>query len=73
MQPKPCAKTKQQDHGIKTLFEKLRIKDSPEVQQNIINMMMDTNKKTLEDWREHLEDNHQKKTSVRQDIARFEQ
>ena len=31
MQPKPCAKTKQQDHGIKTLFEKLRIKDSPEV------------------------------------------
>ena len=34
---------------------------------------MDTNKKTLEDWREHLEDNHQKKTSVRQDIARFEQ
>ena len=72
MQPKPNSRMKQQDYGIKTSLNKLSLTKAFDVQAALVDLFVDANKTILKRWQEYLEENHEKKTIIRQDLFRFE-
>ena len=73
MQPKPSAMLRLQDFTIKTWFSstRLNIMRDPVAQSNILDLMLSTNERILDEWNRLLEFVHTKKQVISTDLLRY--
>ena len=73
MQPKPSSMLRLQDFTIKTWFSstKLDIGKNSQAQNNVLDLMLATNDKTILDWNKQLEFVHTKKKVIQTDVLRY--